>query len=204
VKVNRAIKSVLALMAGPRKNGNTDCIMDALLEGVQESGGEVEKVSISDLNISPCIGCMTCEKKELETYCAIKDDMTVLYGKFLQCDAFVMGFPIYTARECSQAAIFFDRLKALRSKGHYQKLARPRKGALVVTWGWPSEDSYNHVVENAVFVLKLFGVDIAEIITGSGFWEAYYKKGMAKLDEKGLTHAREAGHALISGEGSGG
>jgi len=90
-------------------------------------------------------------------------------------------------------------LKALRSKGQYQKLGKQRKGALVVTWGWPSEDSYNHVVENAVFVLKFFGVDIAEIVTGSGFWEAYYKKGMAKLDEKGLAHAKEAGRALVSG-----
>jgi len=193
------VKNVLALMAGPRKNGNTDCIMDALLEGVRESGCDVEKLYITDLTISPCIGCMACEEKELETYCALKDDMTDLYIKFLRCDAFVMGFPVYTARECSQAATFFDRLKALRSKGQYQKLGKQRKGALVVTWGWPSEDAYNHVVENAVFVLKFFGVDTAEIVTGSGFWEAYYKKGMAKLDKKGLAHAKEAGRALVSG-----
>jgi len=198
VQSDTPIKNVVALMAGPRKNGNTDCVMDALLEGIRESGCDVEKLYISDLNISPCIGCMACEEKELETYCAIKDDMTDLYGKFLKCDAFVMGFPIYTGRECSQAATFFDRLKALRSKGQYQKLGRQRKGALVVTWGWPSEDSYNHVVENAVFVLKLFGVDTAEVVTGSGFWEAYYKKGMAKLDEKGLAQAKEAGRALVS------
>lgn len=198
VKSDAPVKNVLALMAGPRKNGNTDCIMDALLEGIKQSGCKVEKLSISDLNISPCIGCMACEGKELETYCAIKDDMTDLYGKFLECDAFVMGFPIYTARECSQAATFFDRLKALRSKGQYQKLSRQRKGALVVTWGWPSEDSYNHVVENAVFILKLFGVDTTEIVTGSGFWEAYYKKGTAKLDEKGLAQAKEAGRTLVS------
>ena len=198
VKSDAPVKNVAALMAGPRKNGNTDCIMDALLEGIKESGCDVEKLYISDLNISPCIGCMTCEEKELETYCAIKDDMTDLYRKFLKCDAFVMGFPVYTARECSQAATFFDRLKALRSKGQYQKLGRQRKGALVVTWGWPSEDSYNHVVENAVFVLKLFGVDTAEIVTGCGFWEAYYKKGVATLDEKGIAQAKEAGRALAS------
>lgn len=198
VKSDTPVKNVVALLAGPRKKGNTDCIMDALLEGIRESSCEVEKLYISDLNISPCIGCMACEEKELETYCAIKDDMTDLYRKFLACDAFVMGFPVYTARECSQAATFFDRLKALSSKGQYQKLARQRKGALVVTWGWPSEDSYNHVVENAVFILKLFGVDTAQIVTGSGFWEAYYKKGVAKLDEKGMAQAKEAGRALVS------
>lgn len=196
---DKTIKNVFALMASPRKGGSTDSIMDTLLEGVAESGCSIEKLYISNLTISPCIGCMACEAKELETYCAVKDDMTELYGKFLGCDAFVMGFPVYTARECAQAAIFFDRLKALRTKGQMQKLANKRKGALVVTWGWPTEDSYDHVVESAIFVLKLFGVDTAEVITGSGFWEAYYKKGTAKLDNPGMIQAKKAGHSLVSG-----
>lgn len=195
---DKTIKNVFALMTSPRKGGSTDTIMDTLLEGVAGAGCSIEKVYISDLTISPCVGCMACEEKELETYCAVKDDMTGLYGKFLGCDAFVMGFPVYTARECAQAAIFFDRLKALRTKGQMQKLANKRRGALVVTWGWPSEDSYDHVVESAVFVLKLFGVDTAEVVTGSGFWEAYYKKGTARLDSRGMAQAREAGRALAS------
>ena len=196
---DKTIKNVFALMASPRKGGSTDSIMDTLLEGVAESGCIIEKLYISDLTISPCIGCMACEAKQLETYCAVKDDMTELYGKFLECDAFVMGFPVYTARECAQAAIFFDRLKALRTKGQMQKLANKRKGALVVTWGWPTEDSYDHVVESALFVLKLFGVDTAEVVTGSGIWEAYYKKGTAKLDAQGMLQAKKAGQSLVAG-----
>ena len=199
VQVDKPIKKIVALLASPRKGGSTDCIMNALLQGVSQSGGTVEKLYISNLTISPCIGCMACEDKELETYCAVKDDMTELYSKFLGCDAFVMGFPVYTARECAQAAIFFDRLKALRTKAHMPKLANKRKGALIVTWGWPTEDSYKHVVENAVFILRLFGVHMAEVVIGCGFWEAYYKKGAAKLDIRGMEQAKEAGRALVSG-----
>lgn len=198
VTIGRPVHDVLAMMAGPRKGGSTDCIMDALLEGVNACGCSVEKLYFSDLKISPCNGCLACEHKELETFCAIKDDMTQIYHRFLACDAFVIGFPIYTARECAQAATFFDRLKALRSPGHYKKLAKMRKGALVVTWGWPSGDSYDHVVESAAFVLKLFGAETAEVVTGAGFWEAYYKKGLAKLDEDGLAQARIAGKELAS------
>jgi multimeric flavodoxin WrbA len=199
VTLDRPVKKVLALLAGPRKKGNTDSILDAVLKGVNEAGCPVEKLSIPDITISPCIGCMACEAKELETYCAIKDDMTDIYRRFLECDAFVLGFPVYTARECSQAAAFLDRLKALRSPGNYKKLGKLRKGTLVVTWGWPTENAYNHVVENVAFVLKLYGVETAEIVTGSGFWEAYYKKGTAQLDEKGITQAKEAGTALVLG-----
>ncbi len=199
VTLDRPVKKVLALLAGPRKKGNTDCILDAVLEGVKETGCAVEKLSFPDLTISPCIGCMACEAKELETYCAVKDAMTDIYRGFLECDAFVLGFPVYTARECSQAAAFLDRLKALRSPGNYKKLGKLRKGTLVVTWGWPTEHAYNHVVENVAFVLKLYGVETAEIVTGSGFWEAYYKKGTAQLDEKGIAQAKEAGRALVLG-----
>ena len=196
---DKTIKTVFALMASPRKGGSTDSIMATLLEGVAESGCSIEKLYIADLTISPCSGCMACEAKELETYCAVKDDMTALYDKFLECDAFVIGFPVYTARECAQAALFFDRLKALRTKGQMHKLANTRKGALVVTWGWPAEGSYDHVVESAVFVLRLFGVDTAEVVTGSGFWEAYYKKGTDKLDTQGMMQAKKAGHSLVAG-----
>jgi multimeric flavodoxin WrbA len=196
VAIDRPVKKVLAIMASPRKKGNTDCIMDTLLDGCREAGCSVEKHYLSDLTISPCIGCMGCEAKPLDTFCAIKDDMTGLYRSFLDCDAFVMGFPVYTGRECAQAAVFFDRLKALRTKDHMGKLSRKRKGALVVTWGWPTDDSYDHVVENAVFILKLFGIVTAEIVTGSGFWEAYYGKGMADLDKEGMAQAKEAGRDL--------
>ena len=199
VKLDRPVKKMLALLAGPRKGGNTDCILDAMLEGVQEEGCSVEKLCFSDLSIAPCAGCMACEAQELETYCAIQDDMTDIYRKFLEYDGFVMGFPVYTARECGQAAVFFDRLKAMRTKGHYNKLGRIRKGGLVVTWGWPSDDSYNHVVENAAFILKMFGVETTEVVTGCGFWEAYYKKGTAKMDEKGMAAAKQAGRALVTG-----
>ena len=193
------VKKIFAFLAGPRKGGNTDCIMDALLEGASREGCAVEKLHYADLTISPCTGCMACEHKELETFCAVRDDMTGLYTKFLDCDAFVLGFPVYTARECAQAAAFFDRLKALRSPGHLNRLRKVRKGAVVATWGWPTEDAYDHVVENAITILNFFGVATEQVVTGSGFWSAYYTKGMAAQAPDGLARAREAGRALAAG-----
>jgi hypothetical protein len=34
------------------------------------------------------------------------------------------------------------------------------------------------------------------VVTGSGFWDAYYKKGTAQLDQEGMEKAREAGRGL--------
>lgn len=190
-------KDVFAFYGGSRKGGNTDCIMDTVLEGVQSGGAQVEKVSFCDKNISPCTGCLGCSNKDLETHCVIKDDMPYIYKRFLECDAFVFGFPVYTGRESAQAAIFFDRLKALTDPWRKTKF-KQRRGLVVATWGWPSENIYEGLVSQMSSIFFMFGVEMVEVVTGSGFWDAYYKKGTAHLDLEGMARAGEAGKALVS------
>jgi len=190
-------KDVFAFYGGSRKGGNTDCIMDTVLEGVQSGGVQIEKVSFCDKNISPCTGCLGCSNKDLETHCVIKDDMPYIYKRFLECDAFVFGFPVYTGRESAQAAIFFDRLKALTDPWRKTKF-KQRRGLVVATWGWPSENIYEGLVSQMSSIFFMFGVEMVEVVTGSGFWDAYYKKGTAHLDREGMARAREAGKALVS------
>jgi hypothetical protein len=45
-------------------------------------------------------------------------------------------------------------------------------------------------------ILFMFGVEVVAVVTGSGFWDAYYKKGAAQLDQEGMERAREAGRGL--------
>ncbi len=196
IKTPGTVKDVFALLAGPRTGGNTDCIMDALLDGAAEASCIVEKLGFSQLNISPCIGCLKCQDEKPDTLCAIKDDMVYVYKRFLECDAFVLGFPVYTARENAQTAIFFDRLKALSIPGEHKK-RNLKPGALVVTWGWPSQYLYKEIIHNTAFLIRHFGVEVAEVVTGCGFWDAYYKKGTARRDSNGMAEARVAGSALV-------
>lgn len=197
ITIKKPVRDVFAFLASPRIGGNTDCILDSLLEGAKESGCKVEKLSFSKLNIKPCMGCLECEKRKGETFCAIKDDMTYIYKRLQECDAFVLGFPIYTARESCHTTIFFDRLKALSDPWEHKKIEL-KKGALVVTWGWPSEKTYQNVVHTIAFLLRHFGVEISEVVAGCGFWDAYYQKGIARLDASGLKEAQKAGRALVS------
>jgi len=195
VGINAPVQDVFALLAGPRIGGNTDAIMDAVLDGCRDNGCDIVKKSFNKLKISPCTGCLKCQDEQPETFCAINDDMVSIYHLLLECDAFVLGYPIYTARESSQATVFFDRLKAL-SNPWVPKKPQPKKGALITTWGWPSSHLYQDVIHNTAFNLRHFGVEIAEVVTGTGFWGAYYKRGTAALDKDGMQQAREAGRAL--------
>lgn len=200
VAIDRPVRDVFALLAGPRAGGNTDCILDAVLEGMRESGASIEKACFSKLQIAPCNGCLACQGEKSESRCIIQDDMTPIYDRLRECDAFVLGFPVYSAREASQTAVFFDRLKALSNPWKPMR-PEPKKGALVATWGWPSPRLYREVVYNIAFLVRHFGVETAEIVTGCGFWGAYYEKGSACLDTAGMEQAREAGRAICRGQG---
>jgi len=195
VSLHRPVQDVFALLAGPRINGNTDCILDSVLGGMSECGCTVEKAYFSKLDISPCKGCLACQAEHPPTTCAQKDDMLRIYTRLQECDAFVLGFPIYSARESSHTTIFFDRLKAL-SNPWKPKKPEPKKGIIVSTWGWPTDDLYQDVIHNIAFLIRHFGVETAEVITGCGFWGAYYKAGTARLDTQGMEQARSAGRDL--------
>lgn len=200
IPLEHTVDDIFALLAGPRVGGNTDCIMDMVLSGAQETGCKIEKRHCATMTIQPCSGCFACEEKMLETYCSINDDMTDVYKRLLECDAFVLGFPIYTSRECGQASLFMDRLKAIFSGPWRGYKHKPKRGALVVTWAWPSEFLYRQVIYNCAFVLRYFGIDIAEVVTGCGFMGAYYQKGTAMLDQSGVASARIAGRSLALGK----
>lgn len=70
---------VLALVGSHRKHGNTDILVDTLLEGASSENCSVEKLYLYDMDIQPCVDCRNCTKKSFE--CSIEDDMKMLYSK---------------------------------------------------------------------------------------------------------------------------
>lgn len=189
---------ITAISASARKGGNTTRIVEEVLAGAEKAGAKTEFFPLDSLKISPCTGCLSCHKKDLSTFCVIKDDMNLLYQKILESDGLIYGFPIYTSRESALSAAFLDRMSALRSPLHISKLKEMKPAVLVSTWGWPSSDSYDHVVEFVAMVLYMFKIDTVEVVTGSGFWCAYHKGKIDQLAKDGLQEAFAAGQRLVS------
>jgi len=191
---------VCAIVGSPRKGGTTDTLVEELLKGAQSQGAEGEKVFLHGLKISPCTGCMSCKMKELQSICVIRDDMEGIFHKILEADCIILGTPIYTGRETAQTAIFFDRLDALRMSSHFKKLSTLKRGALVLSWGWPNANAYTHVAEFLLMLMYLFRIDPVEVVTACGFWGAYYEKGTVAKDKAGMAEAYKAGVSLVTGK----
>ena len=55
--MKRLTKRVLVLNGSVRENGNTDALLSAFAQGVNEAGLSVRIVALRELNINDCAGC---------------------------------------------------------------------------------------------------------------------------------------------------
>jgi multimeric flavodoxin WrbA len=97
---------VLGIVGSPRKEGNTEIMMEAALAAARESGAETEIFLLHDKNIKGCDACGSCFQTGK---CHIKDDMQVLYVKMEAADAILFGTPVYFHNYSAQAKAVIDR-----------------------------------------------------------------------------------------------
>lgn len=83
---------ILGVVASPRRGGNTDVLVDRVLEGAKTTGAEVEKIYLRDWVIQPCQGAFSCE---IAQKCILPDDMQKIYPKLHEAAGIVIGTPIY-------------------------------------------------------------------------------------------------------------
>ena len=107
---------ILAINGSFRKEGNTDIIIDKVLEGAKTMGAETEKIFVDDLNINSCRGCLECRQ---EGVCGQEDQLNDIVGKLEEADGIIIGSPVYGNYMTGQLKILLDRLMGVISKITY-------------------------------------------------------------------------------------
>ncbi|MCL6620471.1 MAG: flavodoxin family protein [Syntrophobacterales bacterium] len=124
---------ILGIWGSPRKGGNSEILLQAFLDGAADAGGEVERLALRELKITPCLEIYHCFK---DGTCPIKDDMLPLYDKLLEADVVALASPIFFYGVSAQAKAFIDRTQALWSRRYVLKKDFPgpeRQGVLLCT-----------------------------------------------------------------------
>ncbi len=101
---------LLGLSFSPRKNGNTELLLDKVFSGAKLLKAETELYRVADKDIKPCDGCSSCFKTGA---CHIQDDMQPLYDRMLEADGIVFGTPVYFYNMTAQGKAVIDRTIAL-------------------------------------------------------------------------------------------
>ena len=106
------MKNVLVISTSLRGNSNSEALADEFVRGAQDSGNQVEKVSLRGKSINFCRGCFACLKNGR---CAINDDAHGIVKKMLNADVLVFASPIYYYEMCGQMKTLLDRANPLYS-----------------------------------------------------------------------------------------
>ena len=179
----------VAISGSPRKEGNTDLLLNEVLMELNDAGWETEFIKVGGTAIRGCIACEKCfENKDNE--CAVKkDNFNGIFSKMLKADAMILGSPTYFA------AVSAD-LKALIERAGYVAYANDHAfsgkiGAAVVAvrrgGATHAYDTINHMFQMSRMV-----------IPGSTYWNMGIgrNKGEVLEDEEGLANMRHLGKCI--------
>ena len=173
---------VLGIVCSPRLNGNTEILIRESLAGAQESGAEVELLTLSGKTIAPCDACYSCRKTGK---CHIKDDMQGIYTKLLEADGIIFGTPVFFWTVCAQAKALIDRCFVFMEG---RQLRRKAAGVVVTTRRVGATSAYT------VFA-NFFNLQRMMLVGGAvGFSGVEVK---VKDDKRGMEDAKALGRAIV-------
>lgn len=147
--------TVLGIAGSPRRNGNTETLLDWTLEAAREAGAEVVKHRLRDLGINACQACDACSR---DGHCIQEDGMEKLYPLLRNADSVVLAAPIFAMGMAAQAKAMVDRCQPFWAIKYVLKQpllapGRPeRRGAFLCCAG----THYRDVFEGARQVARYF------------------------------------------------
>jgi len=122
------MKNILIINGSTRIKGNTDILVDKIIQGAKETHVKIRLINLRKKIIKDCIGCYYCyENNE----CSIKDDMREIYKEINKSELIIFASPVYWWGVTGIMKIFIDRLYFYYSS--YNKCLISNKKAIVVS-----------------------------------------------------------------------
>ena len=84
---------ILIINGSPRKQGHISKMLQLMETEARANGDEVTVIRVADLQISPCIGCMSCREKL--KCCLPEDDAQRVLKQIEEAQALIIGAPCY-------------------------------------------------------------------------------------------------------------
>ena len=158
---------IIAFAASPRKDGNTEILLDEVIAGLQQGGVRVKKLRTHELEISPCMGCGKCDTLGR---CVIEDFFQELYDLLIECDGMVFSSPLYFMNVPSRGKALIDRCQAFWTAQERLKIdlfgGRRRLGLLIScsgkSYGYGKIPVFRGIEDTMTSVFKTLGMEMME------------------------------------------
>ena len=180
---------VIAFNGSPRPDGNTNILLNHVLEPIKARGIETEIFQLGGKFIHGCRACYSCRRTK-NSQCTHDDDVAnECIAKMTEADGIILGSPTYFADISPEIKALIDRAGFVA--GANDDLLRRKVGAAVIAVRRAGEihafDSINH-----------FFLITQMIIPGSSYWNVGIgrDKGDVKKDEEGLKTMKVLGENM--------
>ena len=187
---------LVGIFGSPRRDGNSDILLNSAIKGAESSGAGVEKIIIRDLKIAPCNSCGGCWEKG---DCVINDDMQKIYPKLVDADGIIVASPIYFMGVSAQLKAFIDRCQAFWARKYVLHMpiregGRVAKGFFIAT---AARDTGEGLFTGAVKTIKAFFHVLDTQYVGDILCAGLEEKGDAGKKQELLQQAFDAGKQLV-------
>lgn len=185
---------ILCIAGSPRRAGNSERLLDALIEGVQQAGGIAEKLIAKDAGANVCLGCNACSKSGR---CIQRDGMDAVYASVDSADAIVVATPVFFATVPATLKTIFDRFQPYWARRYVLGEPRPaskRPGGILVVGGGGDPFGTDCAVNAVKSVYAVLSVDASRLVEVVG----PDKPGDIVQAPEALEQARKLGAELVA------
>jgi multimeric flavodoxin WrbA len=107
---------IIGISGSPRKNGNSERILEHSASFFSERGIEFDAFRSSDGAIGPCSHCDYCRQNDR---CIDDDDANDLNNRLALCDGILVVTPVFFGSMTGQMKCIIDKTIPLRRNGFF-------------------------------------------------------------------------------------
>lgn len=193
---------VLGIAGSPRRNGNSDRMLEAALAGARGTGASTRTLVAARLGINPCRGCNSCST---DGVCIQRDGAELLYEAIDSADAIIVASPVYFATVPAVLKIVYDRMQPYWARTHVLGHPRPprRPGAILLVRAGGDPFGFDAAEATTRSVLAVLGIDVLGEVRVAGVdapedLSATHPDELAEARRLGAQVAEEAARRVAS------
>ncbi|AQT66867.1 2-amino-4-deoxychorismate dehydrogenase [Anaerohalosphaera lusitana] len=196
-------QQVLGISGSPRKNGNSDVLLEHVQKGVEALRIQCEKIHLRTMDFQSCIGCERCRKDKSCT--GLKDDMTKVYPKVVSSQGLVLLSPAHTYNVSALMKAFIDRMYTFYNFGNdrprswsSQLAGQNRKAVLVGVAEQTDPKDMGFTIESMRVALQSLGYEVIDELAVYGIFDRGKVKNDVEVLEKATTLGKTLARSIVA------
>ncbi|MFZ3044934.1 MAG: flavodoxin family protein [Desulfatirhabdiaceae bacterium] len=179
----------IAINGSPRKGGNTEHLLNTVLNELAAAGWETGLEKVGGTAIRGCLACGKCFKTRDNRCATQKDRFNDLFQKMLTADAIILGSPTYFAAVSADLKALIERAGYVAYANNHAFSGKIGAAVVAVRRGGATHayDTINHMFQMSRMIIPC-----------STFWNMGFgmEKGEVIDDAEGLANMRHLGKSI--------